>query len=134
MACAIKPGTESFIKEARLTSKKIIAELFTRGRIKKYRDIRFHYLMAPDESAGYHQVLFSVPAKVFKRAVDRNRIKRQLRECYRKNKFELYENQYHGLPYLLAYVYISRYLPVYEELQKQVKASIELIKNIESSK
>lgn len=134
MVRAIKPGTESFIKKERLASKKVIAELFAKGRVKKFRDIRFHFLRAPDESAGYHQVLFSVPARIFKRAVDRNRIKRQLRECYRKNKFELYENQYHGLPYLMAYVYISRYLPVYEELQKQVKASIELIKDIESSK
>ena len=134
MLHAIKPGSQSFIKKERLTSKKQITELFSRGRVKKFRDIRFHYLKSPDESADYHQVLFSVPVKVFKHAVHRNRIKRQLRECFRKNKIELYENQYNGLPYLLAYVYISSYLPVYEELQKQVKASIKLIKDIESSK
>ena len=134
MVRAIKSGSESFIKKERLSSKKIITELFSRGRVKKFRDIRFHYLAAPDESAEYHQVLFSVPVKVFKRAVDRNRIKRQLRECYRKNKAELYGNQFDGLPYLMAYVYISRHFPVYEELQKQVKASVELIKDIELSK
>ena len=134
MVSAIKPGSQSFIKKERLTSKKLITELFSRGRVKKFRDIRFHFLKAPDETVEYHQVLFSVPAKVFRHAVHRNRIKRQLRECYRKSKSELYENQYHGLPYLMAYVYISSYLPAYEELQKQVIASIELIKNIESSK
>jgi ribonuclease P protein component len=133
MVRAIKSGSKSFIKKERLSSKKLINELFSRGRVKKFKDFRMHFLKSPDESAEYHQVLFSVPVKLFKKAVHRNRIKRQFRECYRKNKTVLYQNQYQGLPYLLAYVYISSYLPVYEELQYQVKASIEYLKNIESS-
>ncbi len=36
------------------------------------------------------QVLISVSKRNFKRAVDRNRIKRMIREAYRKNKFDTY--------------------------------------------
>lgn len=38
------------------------------------------------------QLLLSVPKKRFKHAVDRNRIKRQLREAYRHNKRQLSEH------------------------------------------
>ena len=41
-------------------------------------------------SASQAQIAFSVPVKSFRRAVDRNRLKRQMREVYRKNKQELY--------------------------------------------
>ena len=37
------------------------------------------------------QILISVPKKHFKHAVDRNRVKRQVREAYRLNKAILYD-------------------------------------------
>ncbi len=125
MPHAIKPGSHSFIKKERLTSKKSIEELFRKGAVKKFRDFRFHYLASSPEITDYHQVLFSVPVKKFRKATQRNRIKRQLRECYRKHKSGLYSNRPLELPYLLAYVYISSYLPEYKELEKQVIASID---------
>lgn len=44
------------------------------------------------ETGSPAQVLISVPKKNFKKAHDRNRIKRQLREVYRKNKSILYNS------------------------------------------
>ncbi len=134
MPHAIKPGSQSFIKKERLTSKKLIEELFRNGTVKKFRNLRFHYRKNPSEIIVNHQVLFSVPIKNFKKATERNRIKRQLRECFRRHKSRLYANAPEGLPYLLGYVYISSYLPVYKELEKQVIASIDHLINIEFPK
>lgn len=133
MHYALHPDSQRLLKAERLSSKKLIRELFSRGTVKRFKDFKFYYLLSENKSVEYHQVLFSVPVKIFKKATRRNRIKRLLRECYRKNKSRLYQNSYNGLPYLLAYVYISSHLPVYNELEKQVIASIEhlLIKNIQ---
>ncbi len=45
------------------------------------------------EEAADVSILISVSKKRFKRAVDRNRVKRQIREAYRKNKHTLLELQ-----------------------------------------
>ena len=44
-----------------------------------------------DDASSPVRILVSVPKKRFKRAVDRNRMKRQIRECYRLNKQELWQ-------------------------------------------
>jgi len=127
MSHSIPSASQRYPKSMRLSSKKLIGELFSKGKVKRYKDFRFHYLQVPDYVPGTDQVLFSVPNKVFKKAVIRNRIKRLFRECYRINQAKLDQNTFPHLPYLLAYVYISSYLPVYKELEKQVIASIDYL-------
>ena len=51
---------------------------------------RLIWMQATLSSASPAQVAFSVPVKNFRLAVDRNRIKRQMREIYRKNKASIY--------------------------------------------
>jgi len=120
-------NSQRLIKAERLCSKKLIEELFNKGTVKKFGKTRFHYLPVSREITGFHQVLFSVPGRLFKKASDRNRIRRQLRESYRRNKSILYTNNERGFSYLLAYVYISSYAPVWKELERQVIASINYI-------
>ena len=50
---------------------------------------RIVYMPVEEESLPTISLLISVPKKKFKRAVKRNRVKRQIREAYRKNKFIL---------------------------------------------
>ncbi len=53
-------------------------------------------------------VLISVPKKRFHDAVDRNRVKRQLREAYRKNKHALVDQMAtRGEGLLIAFIYVS---------------------------
>ncbi|MDR1345394.1 MAG: ribonuclease P protein component [Bacteroidales bacterium] len=49
-------------------------------------------LHTPDSVPVYHRIAMAVPKRLFKRAVDRNRIKRLVREAYRLNKAILYED------------------------------------------
>jgi ribonuclease P protein component len=78
-------------KKERLKSRKLIAQLFSEGENFPFAPFRVYYLFCPlsDSNSTPLQFAISVPAKNFKRAVDRNRIKRVIREAYRLQKTEL---------------------------------------------
>ena len=77
-------------KEERLNSKIIIEKLFSGGsKSLPEFPLRIVYMTVEEESLPTVSLLISVPKKRFKRAVKRNRVKRQIREAYRKNKFIL---------------------------------------------
>src|SRR5690606_34395065 len=79
----------SFSKAERLCSKKLITQLFSKGSAFNLYPLRFVILKAEAPGTGFPQVLISVSKKYFKRAHDRNRLKRQIREAYRLNKTKL---------------------------------------------
>ena len=66
-------------------------------------------------------ILISVPKKRFKHAVDRNRVKRLVRECYRTNKHLIW-NALEGKDYtmVVAFVCITDTLPSYRMMRKSV--------------
>ena len=79
----------TFRKEERLCSRTLIEKLFHRegSRSMAAFPLRLVYMRtAVAEGNAPVQVLISVPKRCFKRAVKRNRVKRQVREAYRKNK------------------------------------------------
>lgn len=70
-------------------------------------------------------ILISVPKKRFKRAVKRNRIKRQIREAYRKNKYTLLsvlENYKSGLA--IAFIYLSSEEYPSSEIEEKIKLAL----------
>jgi len=77
-------------KEERLKSRKIIGRLYAEGKSIKAYPLRMMYLQTAHTSDFPCQVGVSVPKRNFKRAVDRNRIKRLLRESYRLEKYTVY--------------------------------------------
>ena len=62
-----------------------------KGQASVVQPVKLVWMPAVLTSKVPVQVAFSVPKRNFPRAVDRNRIKRQLRECYREHKNKLYD-------------------------------------------
>lgn len=81
-----------FPKAERLKSRKAIDSLFAEGKSFAVFPVRVTYrFFAADEKTSGLQVGVTVSKRYFKKAVDRNRIKRLLREAYRLQKEALQE-------------------------------------------
>jgi ribonuclease P protein component len=82
-------------KDERLCNHKLIANLFKNGRYFFEYPFKVWYLLVDDKYPyfGKHpaQILFSVPKRQFRKAVERNFIRRLLKEGYRKNKAIAYD-------------------------------------------
>jgi ribonuclease P protein component len=82
----------TFKKEERLCSKKSIDFLFANGKSFYLNPFKIKWIYQ-DCSTNYPaQILIVVPKRYFKKAFERNKIKRQIREAYRLNKSVLYES------------------------------------------
>lgn len=81
-------------KEERICSKKLIEALFAGNGSRSMTSYPIRAVFLEQKSAEGEppvQLLVSVPKRCFKRAVKRNRVKRQIREAFRRNKQVLAE-------------------------------------------
>ena len=76
----------TFPKDEKLTSEKVIQELFEKGSSFYLYPFKVFFMPHPDQEQRAHQILITVSRKLFTKAVDRNQIKRRMREAYRLNK------------------------------------------------
>lgn len=79
----------AFPKQEKLTGETTIDELFLKGRSMLVYPIRIVWVGTPAKASPSLRVLMSVPKKKLKHAVDRNRVKRLMREAFRLHKSEL---------------------------------------------
>lgn len=118
-------------KEERLKSRKLIERLYTEGKSVKVFPFRIVYLQTEHISNFPAQVGVSVPKRNFKRAVDRNRIKRLMREAYRLNKYIVYLNI--DKPYVFMISYLAKdewkYAYIEDKMQKLLTLFIENIQD-----
>lgn len=82
----------TFGKAERLSSRSIIGEIYaSKGTARQVQyPLMFVYIRRPLPSRFPAQVLVSVPKKKFRKAHDRQRIKRLIREAWRHHKQDLY--------------------------------------------
>lgn len=112
---------QTFRKDERLRKKILITSLFQEGSSFFVYPFRVTWLNATVPGSYPAQLLVSVPKPVIRKAVNRNKIKRRMREAYRKNKFILYEflAQNRG-SVILAITYTSKEILPYELLQEKI--------------
>lgn len=85
---------QTFSKQERLCSEKLMDELFHTGHRLMVFPFSIHWKLCPPEALPANvpaQVLIATSKKKFHHAVDRNRVKRLTRECYRLHKPQLYQ-------------------------------------------
>ena len=82
---------QTLSKEERLYSKILLNQLFEKGKSFSVSPFKIMWINTKFEGIYPVQMAVSVPKKNFKKAVTRNRIKRMIREAYRKNKSSLYD-------------------------------------------
>ena len=80
---------QTFGKEYKLCSKKLIDEIFNDGERMSSFPFSISFKETTLKSTVNFQIVISVPKRIFKHAVNRNRIKRLIRESVRKNKLIL---------------------------------------------
>jgi ribonuclease P protein component len=117
----------TFQREERLKSKKLIDQLFAKGKGISSNPVRLVYFLQESENP-LPQVLFSVSKRNFKRAVDRNRIKRQMREVYRLHRDHYFTPEAKNA-YLLAFIYTAKEKIPYNILEKKLNLALERLKN-----
>lgn len=103
------PIRHTFKKSERLCSRILMERLFqSDNRSVSAYPVRAVFLPVEKSVQQGISVLISVPKKRFHDAVDRNRVKRQLREAYRKHKHALTAQMAErGQGLLIAFVYVS---------------------------
>ena len=98
---------ETFRKDERLKKKNLISELFASGRSATVFPIKMIYLEYDHLSPFKIQAGVSVSKRNFKNAVERNRIKRLIREAYRKNKSLIY-NDADTKKHIIMFIYQAK--------------------------
>jgi ribonuclease P protein component len=110
----------------KLKSRKQIQALFEGGKHVKTENLRLIFLPLPLEDAPL-KIGVSVSKKHFKLAVDRNRIKRLMRESYRLNQHEF--KAILTQPYVMMLVYQSPKMPTFESLNEETQKINSLLAN-----
>ena len=109
---------QTFSKDERLCSKPLIDQLVQKGN--SFNGFPFKIIwLEITQSTSPVKIVISVPKRKFKKAVDRNRIKRLIREAYRKNKHKLITRM-EDKKIALLLVYTSNSIMDYREAEEKI--------------
>ena len=123
----------TFNQKEKLKSKKLIEQLFTEGKSVSAFPLRLVYLPTIFDDGILVKTGVSVSKRHFKTAIDRNRIKRLMREAYRLNKAVHFNNL--TTSYAFMILYIGKEKPTLTEMETKMKQLFEKFsKNISEEK
>jgi ribonuclease P protein component len=126
------PRRKSLRKQERLYEKALIDLVFQKGNSIHNAPIKLLWMneikkseIPVSKNSIHIKVGFSVPKRVFKKAVTRNLLKRRMREAYRKNKINetgLKET------YALMFIYSGRKINLYPEIESKIVLTLQHFK------
>jgi len=115
---------QTFKKEERLSSKKVITTLFSRGHsfyISPFKVIWMDIAPSVTDTKIPVQILITVSKTTLCKAVDRNKIKRLCREAYRKNKASLHDFLHeNNKQCAFILIYKGKDIPSFKETEEKI--------------
>ena len=121
-------ASATFSKKERIVSQKLIEQLFSKGNSHSTSafPLRIVYMEKErEEDEEPVQVMVSVSKRHFKRAVKRNRVKRQIREAYRHHKTILAERVPEGKQLAIAFIWLADELFESTQVERSVRHLLE---------
>ena len=114
------PATE------RLKSRKIISTLFQKEKSKSFGayPLRLVWIAMPEADPGIIQVAFSVPKRSFRKANQRNTIRRRIKEAYRLHK-NVIQSQVLDKAYGFMWIFTSKEEMNYQAIEKSMQLALQ---------
>jgi ribonuclease P protein component len=120
-------GGNVFLYPFKIIWLKNIDSQFVTKKSQTENSVQITPLPNEQKQTTYPQILVSVSKRNFKKATDRNRIRRQVKEAYRQNKHLLFENK--EFPPVLAIIYIAKEKSEYAFIEKKLVILLKKILN-----
>jgi len=111
----------SYGRNEKLKGRKLMQELFSKGKTFTIYPVKIFYMEPLIKLDHPVKVGVGTSTRHFKKAVDRNHIKRLLREIYRIEKLPLHEYlQSSGKQVVIFFLYVDKSMPEYSELKTKM--------------
>lgn len=119
----------TFTKEERLCHRKDISTLFRKGNSFYTPGFSVKWAVTNKNQEYPVKLLITVPKRYFKRAVDRNKVKRLIREAYRCNKNDFYQFLMDSdIQIHLGIVFTHRNIPSYKHTDEKISLILQQLK------
>ena len=117
----------SYSHDEKLKSRKLLNAIFAKGKSFSFYPIKVIYQRIDSPLDNLLQVGVGVSSRHFKKAVDRNRIKRLLREAYRTQKKILVFTEPAPTKKILFFLYVGKELPDAALIQSKMAVALQKI-------
>ncbi len=114
---------QTFSKDERLRSHRMISKLFAEGSTFFIKPFRITWMRQLKETPSLLpiQVMMSVPKYNFRKAVQRNLIRRRMKEAYRLNKHIVYSHlDEKGHHLILCITYTAKEIVSFDHIQEKI--------------